>query len=79
MALIAVQLACGCRVSVDEGTPGDVAPICPTHGDGRVVRVTAPAPRFRGAVRGPCAVFDAAAKPARVDPKGKLLPDDVEA
>lgn len=60
MARIQAVLACGCRVHVDEAAaPSDrVDPICPTHGEARVVRVTAPPPRFRGMAHGPCAQFD---------------------
>jgi hypothetical protein len=59
MGQIAVTFACGCRQDVDDAdaVKDSVAPVCPTHGESRITRVSAPAPRFRGvAARGPLAV-----------------------
>jgi hypothetical protein len=49
---IVVTMACGCRVESD----GIAAPVCATHHETRVQHVQARPPKFRGAVRGPCAV-----------------------
>lgn len=58
MPRIIVTLACGCRLPMDEAASPDerAEPYCAEHDEHRVMRVEAPAPRFRGAVRGPLAV-----------------------
>ena len=58
MARVEVTLACGCTVKVDANAGPDEPPRCEVHGEDRVVRVKAPAPRFRGAVSGPLAVSE---------------------
>ena len=52
---IKVQFACGHTLT----SPDDMTHAqCPACGERRVSRVTAPAPRFRGLVDGPCATFE---------------------
>jgi hypothetical protein len=55
---IKVTLACGCQVKVDDAADADSQPVCDQHKERRVVRVTAPAPRFKGAAHGPLADYD---------------------
>lgn len=50
--MITVRFACGHQQDVDPAE--QAAPICRVCGELRVQRVTAPAPVFRGAVKGPC-------------------------
>lgn len=52
MALIRLDFACGHEVEVD----GEAQPTC-ACGETRIVRVHAPAPRFVGHARGPCADY----------------------
>ena len=52
---IIVRFACG-HAGQELGESADAAPTCPVCGERRVSHVQAPPPRFRGAVRGPCAV-----------------------
>ncbi len=52
--MITVRFACGHEMTVGEAQTE--APICAVCHERRVQRVTAPAPRFRGTVTGPCAV-----------------------
>ena len=54
---IIVRFACG-HAGQELGEVVDAAPTCPICGERRVSHVQAPPPRFRGAVRGPCAVTD---------------------
>jgi hypothetical protein len=51
-----ITFACGHRVTLDASA--DNPPQC-SCGERRVARVQAPAPRFRGACRGPVATFEA--------------------
>ena len=50
--MISVTFACAHRFDLELS---DMAPECPTCGERRVSRVTAPAPRFTGWVTGPSA------------------------
>lgn len=59
--MIVATMACGHRVKI---TDGIAVPNCPKCQETRVARVSAPPPKFRGFVRGPCATFeDLPAKP----------------
>lgn len=51
--MITVTFACGHGFALDPSVA--VAPECPTCGERRVSRVTAPAPRFTGWCSGPSA------------------------
>lgn len=51
--MIYVRFACGHRFSIDPSALS--APICPTCGERRVSRTSAPAPRFVGVCSGPSA------------------------
>lgn len=53
--MIRVTFACGHRETVSDA--GELVPVCATCGERRVSRTQAPAPTFRGAVRGPSAAF----------------------
>lgn len=50
---ITVRFACGHGFNLDAGV--NSAPVCPTCGERRVSRTTAPAPRFSGCCAGPSA------------------------
>lgn len=50
---IYIRFACGHRFAIDANANG--APACPTCGESRVSRTTAPAPRFTGFCQGPSA------------------------
>lgn len=52
--MIRVSMACGHRLQADSET----APRCAECGETRVAHVSAPAPRFRGVVLGPCATYE---------------------
>ena len=47
-------MACGHAVMISDGI---AVPTCPQCGEARVARVSAPAPKFRGVVLGPCAEY----------------------
>lgn len=51
--MIVATMVCGHRVKID----GIAVPCCPKCGESRVARVSAPPPRFRGVVLGPCAEY----------------------
>jgi len=51
--MIYARFACGHRFSIDPSVTS--APICPTCGERRISRTTAPAPRFVGVCSGPSA------------------------
>ena len=51
--MIPITFACGHRFSLDASV--QTPPVCPTCGEHRVSRVTAPAPRFTGCCSGPSA------------------------
>lgn len=53
--MIRVSMACG-HPSLVVSDTGDQPPVCPVCDERRVSLVKAPAPTFRGAVRGPSAV-----------------------
>ena len=68
---ITVRFTCGHAASL--GLTQTVDPVCPTCGESRVARTSAPPPRFRGACSGPYAqsvVLDPAV--VNVAPKGPL-------
>lgn len=52
--MIEVIFCCGHAAVL---TGGEVQPACPKCGERTISRVDAPAPVFRGHVRGPCAVY----------------------
>lgn len=52
---ILATMACGHRVRIVEGI---AVPSCPKCGEARVARVSAPPPKFRGVVLGPCATYE---------------------
>jgi ribosomal protein L37AE/L43A len=51
--MINVRFACGHGFKIDANV--QTPPVCPTCGERRVSRVTAPAPTFRGFCSGPSA------------------------
>lgn len=57
--MISLRFACGHAFDLDDATS---APVCPTCGERRVSRVTAPAPRFTGFCSGPSADTNLALK-----------------
>jgi predicted nucleic acid-binding Zn-ribbon protein len=52
--MIAVRMACGHLLKLTDGV---MLPACPSCGETRVARVSAPPPKFRGVVLGPCAEY----------------------
>ena len=52
---ILATMACGHQVQLQDGL---TVPVCPQCGEGRVARVKAPPPRFRGVVLGPQATYE---------------------
>lgn len=54
--MITVRFACGHVASKKAEETGTTPPVCGECGETRVARVKAPAPTFRGAAKGPCAV-----------------------
>ena len=51
--MIQVLFACGHNMDLDDSVSS--APVCPTCGESRISRTTAPPPRFTGWCRGPTA------------------------